>query len=1053
MKKLLTYFVDNSLLTNWLMILIFAAGTFGLLNLQKRIWPKIEFDYISIELSWPGASAVEVEEGLVLPLEERLRGLEGIVQVTSTARDGGAWFGLETSPWYPMDKLLDNVRSTVETTPEYPSEADKPVIYQETEWNRVMLLFIYGQENLRLLEDVATEFREDLTRTGQVTQINTWGFPGEQIIIEPLPSTLKRYGLTLDDIDSAIRSASLNMSSGSILTADEQIQLRSYEKKTSIPELEEIVIMTTQNGRSIRLKDISTIRMGRAENAIYTRANGQEAIGLQIMYSNTEDVISISKIVDAKLEEYQEKYGDAFTFQTYIRDVDELHERLGTLTKSGLGGLFLVMLILGLFLNTRISFWVALGIPISFMGLIFLEWMMKITINEMSLFGMIMIIGILVDDGIVIGESIYDQWHRLGKTRKQAAIDGTLEVMSPVLISITTTMVAFAPYFFIYGEMGKYTAQIGTVVVISLAFSLIEAMILLPAHLAHSKALTAEARESSPFRRKLQQSQDFLIYRIYQPFLDFALNHKAVILTLLVCSIMISVGAAMGNHIKAAFFPDIEAPYVYAQIQFPSGTSANVINETREDLERFSMEFGREYALKSPDFDNAIVDYLSWGNSNQMYIYLILQDNEIRDFTVNEFSLELARAVPEYPEVESMFIGNDSMFGGDPISIRFLGKDKTQLKEAADLFKEELAKINGVKDIRDDTPLGQKEFIIRLNEKGMALGLTTASVANQVRMGFYGSEVMNIQDGRNTIPVMIRFSQEERDSLSRVEDMMIHTPAGSLVPFREVADFSLQRSQRSIRRENGYRSLRVMAGVDTGITEINIVMKEVNERILPDILSRVEGVTLSQGGQAEWVNKMIKSMVFSMALALLVMFTLLLFQMKSWGQALLVLTLIPLGFLGAVYGHMIMGKPISFISFLGSVALGGIIVNDSVVLIDCFNKKIRSGIQKAQAAREAALQRFRPILMTTLTTSIGLAPLIFQKSVGGQMMVPVGISIAWGLIFGTFLTLAVLPVVLAMMPVRKQPREFMSDRELLSESAQETEYSVVDRQQTVYLAE
>jgi len=1014
MKKLINYFVSNSLLTNWLMILIFAAGTFGLINLQKRIWPKIDFDYVSVNLSWSGASAMEVEEGMVLPLEERLRTVEGVLKVTSTAMDGGAWFGLETSPWQPMDKILDNVRQVVDTTT-LPSDADKPVIYQETEWNRVMLLFLSGPEDLSLLEDVAEEFREDLIQTGQVSQIEIWGFPGEMIILEPRPSTLERYGLTLDDIGNAVKSASLNLSAGSVLTSSEQIQIRTYEKKTKVSEIEQIVVKNLNNGRVLKLKDICAIHRGREENALYTRANGKDAIGLQIMYGNSEDVISISKMVDQKLKEYSKKYKDQVSFQTYIRDVDELKDRLSTLTFSGLSGLLLVILILGLFLNSRISFWVALGIPISFMGLIFIEWIMKITINEMSLFGMIMIIGILVDDGIVIGESIYDHWHRLGKSRLQAAVDGTLEVLSPVLISIATTVVAFAPYFFIYGEMGKYTSQIGLVVVISLLFSLVEAIILLPAHLAHSRALTENARHEGRIRQRLNSVQEFLIYRIYAPFLDFALAHKGVILSLLVGSLMISIGAFAGNHVKAAFFPEIEAPYVYAELSFPSGTTAKVVNQTRKEMERFAMDFGARWAIDDPDHDNAIVDYLSWGNSTQLWVYLILLDNDIRDFTVNEFSLALARELPENPVLESALIGNDSMFGGDPIYTRFLGKDYSQLRKASELFKEELRKIDGVKDIRDDTPLGQKEFLIHLNNRGKALGLTTDSVSNQVRMGFYGNKIMTLQEGRSEVPIMARYPLRDRDSLSSVENLLIRTPSGTMVPFKEVADFSLQRSQRQIKRENGHRALSVMAGLDSEKADLNVVTKEINEKILPSVLAQVEGVTLSQGGQGEMVNKMIKSMTFSMLMALLIMFTLLLFQMKSWGQALLVLSLIPFGFLGAIYGHIIMGKEVSFISFLGSVALGGIIVNDSVVLIDCFNKKLKAGIPRPIAVREAAIQRFRPIIMTTMTTSIGLIPLIYQKSVGGQMLVPIGISIAWGLLFGTFLTLAVLPVVLGMM--------------------------------------
>ncbi len=1014
MKKLISYFVGNRLLTNWLMILIFAAGTFGLLNLKKRIWPMIEFDWITIELSWPGASALEVEEALVLPLEERLRGIEGVEKVSSTASDGWANFGLETSSRSDIGRIMDKVRQEVDSAG-LPEDADKPVIYQETEWNRVMLLFIYGPDDPKLLEDVAEEFREELLRTGELTQIETWGFPREKIILEPRPERLTRYGLSLEDIEYAVRTGSLDLSAGSILTDSEQIRIRTYEKKREIPEFEELPVKVLDSGRILRLKDICTIRRGRAENAVYTRANGRNAVGLQIMYGYDEDVVAISKIVDEKLPEFQERYQDQVTFQTYIRDVDELHERLGTLTASGLGGLLLVMLILGLFLNTRISFWVAMGIPISFMGLVFLEWVMGITINEMSLFGMIMIIGILVDDGIVIGESIYDHWKRLGKSRKQAAVDGTMEVLSPVLVSIATTIVAFAPYFFIYGEMGKYVSQIGLVVIISLLFSLVEAVILLPAHLSHSAALSEKARRPGALRARLLAAQDTLVNRIYAPFLDFALGHRPFILSLLGAAVMISAGAFAGQHIKAAFFPEIESPYVYAEFSFPAGTTAATVDEFRERTEALMLDFGRSWTENDRKHDNAVVDYLSWGNGTKLWIYLILIDNKEREFTVNEFSLALARQIPDDPVLESMFIGNDSLFGGSPISIRFLGRSDRELRRAAELFKDELTRIDGVKDIRDDTPLGEKEFVISLNDRGRALGLTTAGVSGQLRSGFYGSEIMSIQEGRNELPVLVRYPLAERDSLSRVEELLIKTPSGALIPFREIADYRLQRSRQRIRRENGYRSLRVMAGIDSEEAELNVVMNEINSRILPEILNRTEGVSLSQGGQAEQVNRMIRSMLFSMALALLLMFTLLLFQMKSWGQALLVLSLIPLGFLGAVYGHMIMGKPVSFISFLGSVALGGIIVNDSVVLIDCFNKKLRAGIPRPLAIREAAVQRFRPIIMTTLTTSIGLTPLIFQKSVGGQMLVPIGISIAWGLIFGTFLTLAVLPVVLSLM--------------------------------------
>ncbi|WP_321991758.1 efflux RND transporter permease subunit [Marispirochaeta aestuarii] len=1014
MKRFITYFIDNRHLTNWLMILIFASGTFGLLNLQKRIWPKIEFDYISIHVTWSGASALEIEENIVRPLEEGLMGLEGIVNISATSRDNSAWFGLETSPWYPMDTLMEKVRSTVETLPDYPEEAERPVIVHETEWNRVMLLFMYGAEDLRVLEQAAEEFREELIRSGQITQILTWGFPSEQIIIEVKPRGLERHSISLDEIDTAVRASSLDLTAGSILTADEQIQIRTYEKKTTIPELEKIVVKVSE-GRSVRIGDVCTIRRGRAENAVYTRMNGEPAIGFHIMYSNTEDVIGIARLVDRQLEEYRSRYEGILTYRVAIRDVEELNERLNTLMVSGIGGLLLVLLVLGLFLNRRVSFWVAMGIPISFMGLLFLEWTMDMTINEMSLFGMIVIVGILVDDGIVIGESIYDHWKRLGKERRQAAIEGTLDVLPPVLVSLATTIAAFAPYFFIYGDMGKYVRQIGIVVVVSLSFSIIEAVILLPAHLSHSRALSEEARRPNRVRRSLERAQDFLINRIYAPFLDFALQNRALILSVAAGAILISVGAVAGNHIKAAFFPELVSPYVYAEIEFPAGTNAEVVNRVGREFEVRARDFGREWAQSDPDHENAILDYLCWGDSSHLVLYLLLIGNDERDYSVNEFANAFARALPDIPETESVIIGKDTFFGGDPISFRFLGKEEGQLEKAAELFKKALREIEGIKDIRDDMPLGQKEFLIHLNRRGQALGLHTATVANQVRMGFYGSELFEVREGRRSIPVVLRLPLTERNSVGRIEDFPIHTPGGGIVPFREIADFQLRQGIQQIRRENGYRSIRVMAGIDSNIADLNTVLKEINEDILPRVLAQVDGVSLSKAGQAEMVNRMMKSMLFSMAMALLIMFTLLLFQMKTWSEPLLVLSLIPLGFLGALYGHMIMGAEVSFISFLGSVALAGIIVNDSVVLIDCFNKKLNSGMPRVAAIREAALQRFRPIIMTTITTAVGLSPLILQKSVGGQMLVPIGISIAYGLIFGTFITLAILPVVLTMI--------------------------------------
>lgn len=1032
MRKIIDLFIKNRILTNWLMLLIFIAGTFGLMNLKKRIWPPIEFDWVSVDLAWPGASAREIEEAIIQKVEGPIMGLQGVATLEATAGDGWAYFGLETEPRTDMTKLKEKIQETFDSMSDYPEDARPPNIYQETEWSRVMLLFIYGEEDQdpALLEAVSQEFKEDLLNTGEASEIRMWGFPREDILIEIDPLVQQQYGISMDEIAQRIRMNSLNASSGSIVTGSEQIELRQYEKKTDIADLESVPVTLTEEGRVLTLGDVADIRRSRSSNSIYTQANGRNGIGMNIMYSPSEDVVALGKVCDELIAEYEERYQGLLHFNPYIRDVDQVSERLGTLMTSGLMGLLLVLIVLGLFLNLRLSFWVAMGIPISFFGLLFMEWILGITINEMSLFGMIMVIGILVDDGIVIGENIFRHIQELGKSPAQAALDGTMEVIAPITVSIMTTVIAFAPYFFLYGDMGKYTSEIGKVVIISLLFSLVEALILLPAHLAHNKR--RKEKTESKFRSRIDGFQKRMIHNGYRPLLEKSLNNRVLVLLLLGVSIMIITGAFMGNRIRAEFFPELESPFVYIEANFPAGTTADDMNSVRKDLENRSLEFGKNYARPTQGYDNGIVNYLSWRNGDAVIVYLLLIPNEYRDFTVKEFGRDLNQHMQGFSELESLIVGEDSIFGGDPISIRFLGKDQENLVKAGELFKEELRSIDGVKDIRDDLPLGNREVVFNLNAYGRALGLSEAALTRQVQSGFSGIEVLKIQEGPTEVPVMLRYPEDERDSLKKLEDLPVRTPGGQWLTLKEVADFSLQQSLQRIRRQDGYRSLRVSAGLDTGRNDLNVVMKKINEEMVPHVLAQVEGVSVSQSGQAEAMDKMVKSMIFSMVTALLFMFTLLMFQMRSYGQTITVLALIPLGIIGAVLGHGIVGIPLSFVSFLGCIALGGIIVNDSVVLIDGYNRRLKEGEEPRQAIINTAVQRFRPILMTTLTTSIGLAPLIFQKSEGGQLLIPIAVSISFGLLFGTFLTLVVLPSLLSLMTeakIRRQNRR--KERELM----------------------
>ena len=1026
MKKIITYFASRRMITNWLILIVIAAGAFGLTQLRRRVWPEIEYNMINVSVSWPDAAALAVEENLTKPIEAKLNGLEGIESLQSTTYDGGLSIYIETNPSVSTKDTIDRIRTEVQSIRSLPKDASSPTVEQERSWNQVMLLVIYGPEDMERLQTVAANFRADLLRTGKVSRITGDGLVTKEIVLKFSPVMLQARKISAADIEAAVLAAEFNTAAGSVQTSAEQLQIRSYGSRRTAEDIAKIPIRV--QGETLLIGEICEVSEQWPENILLDRVNGKPAVTMNIMYTNSQDVLVISDTVDALIAEASSRYGDDVTFEPIIRESDQIKERLGTLSSSGIVGLLLVILVLGLFLNLRLSIWVAFGIPFSFLGLFFVEWLLGITINEMSLFGMIMVLGILVDDGIVIGESIWRHWKEGGKDPLSAAVDGTREVIVPVIVSIVTTMVAFAPYFFLYGDLGQYTGQIALVVIFCLAFSLIEAAVILPVHLAHSKALSKRSggirglRGSTGGQNRLRggldRFQEQLINRIYAPVLKAALLHRGFSLALMGAALLVIVGALAGRHVKVAFFPDIEIPYTFAQVTFPSGTSTAVIDRVRDSISRQVMEVSREPQWTNParGYDSGVLNVVSWRNGQSVWIFIIMIPNDARSYTPSEFGAVLNGRLAPVPEAESVQVGDETVFGGYPISVQFMSEDSEDLQQAAKILKKELSLIIGVKDIADDASDGTKELIFNLNARGRALGLTTPVFADQIRDAWLGKKITQITRGSQRIPVVLRVDPAERSGLNRLDRFPIRTPSGQWVLAADVMDYRVERGTEAIRRDNGYRMIRVNAGLDDSANSLNVVLPEINTRIVPDILNRFPSVSVESGGQAEEVNRMLKSMLISMAAALVVMITILMIATGSAGQAVLIIALIPMGMVGAVFGHLIVGIPLSFLSFLGVVALAGIIVNDSVVFIDCYNNLIRKqGVPPRRAAFRTGLRRFRPILLTTITTAIGVAPLIFQQSAGGQFLVPIAVSMAFGLIFGTFLTLVLLPCVLTLM--------------------------------------
>ncbi len=1015
LRDVINYFIRHSVITNWVLLVICLSGVFALFNLNKRLAPKFEIENVEIDVPYPGASAIEVEEGIVVKIEEALRGIEGIEGVTSRSQDGFGTLDVEITPGIDMNRAVQNIKNAVNSINSFPTGAEKPAVYQTTQWNRALMLSISGPEDLFTLKQIVDEFRDELLRTGKISNIRTWGLPAREISIETSPENLRRYKLTIGDIAQAVRNANLNISSGSVLTDQEEILIRSYNTEYEALQLEKIEVVSSINGQRIRLSDIATVQEQWPENRFYSEYNGRRSVGFHVMYSINEDVIEITEITERLARDYETKYAGLVEFNTFIKDTDELEERLSLLTINGALGLILVLVLLTTFFNARMSFWVALSIPVSLLGMFFVLWVLDISINEMSLFGIIMVIGILVDDGIIIGESIYSQWEKYGKKPVQAAIDGTLDVIKPVSISIATTIVAFVPYFYFYGVLGKYVWQIAAVVIISLVFSLTEAFIILPAHLAHSRALLERQNAHGALfkiRASIDKALYFILNGIYSRILKFCLSNRWAVSASIIAIVLIIAGLFQGSHVRAQFFPELEPPYARIQVELPAGTVAEVANGVRSRLIDKSLAFASEWEDPENGVLNPIQNYTSWMNAGTINIFFVLPSSDEREYSVGEFSDTLAEYIGTVPEAENVIVGGFS-FGGTPISVRLQSTDYAQLLKAKELVKDELRKIAGVKDIRDDTPLGNNEFVVWLKPQGQALGLTVRDLTVQLRQGFYGEEVMRLQKGRDEVKVWVRFPKEDRTSIAQIENVKVRTPGGEYVAFTEVADYRIERGLRRIRHDDGNRAVTVFAELDYSQNDLKVVLGELNREVIPRVLSQVDGVQrASGGGQSEEVSKMVGSMTYSMTIALVVMFTILMFLMKSYAQTLLVMGLIPLGIIGAVMGHYIIGIPLSILSFLGIVALAGIIINDSVVLVDRYNKLIRKGKDVGEALYEAAMSRFRPIVLTTITTAGGLAPIILLRSEQGQFLVPMAVSVAFGLIFGTLLTLLLLPSAL-----------------------------------------
>jgi len=1013
MKKAIAFFIRYPIWTN---VLMFSILGFGLLcwgGMKYSFFPEIPPDMIIIEVELIGGSPEEVEEGVVLKIEENIEGIEGIERITSVSRENAARVTVEVMKGEDIDKVLQDVKNAVDRISSFPKASEKPVIYERKYRDDVLSIVLLGETDLFNLKYVADEMRDELLAMPGISQVTISGLPRLEFSIEVTEADLRRYLLTFDEIAAAVAAANINISGGKLETPDEEILIRTWGRKYYANQLYGLVVRGNPDGTVIRLRDIATVKEKWEDIPDKVYYNARNAVKIKVEKTAQEDILAIAERVKQHLTHFNTTHKNIQAIVVHDQTTP-LEQRLTLLSRNGLIGLALVVTLLGFFLNLRLSFWVSVGIPFSFAGMFIVALLSGITINVISLMGMIIVVGILVDDAIVVGENIYAHYER-GKPALEAAIDGTMEMIPPVFTSVFTTVIAFLPFFFLDGFLGKFIWNMALVVIASLLFSLVEAFLILPSHLAHSRGLHPH-KTDPPIRQKIERFIAFLTHRIYAPFLRTTLRHKWITVMVPAAFVMMTVGLLRGGFIGISFFPFIDMDTLPVNLSLVAGRQEEDTNRALERIEKICWQVNEELKEERPDGRDVVLgimreiggnDFNETGSHTGKLVVQLL-DGEVREMDSYVIANRIRGAVGPVPEAQKISYGRFSMFG-KPVSVSLLGNDLEQLRQGSSLLVGELQKFTELTDITDSEQEGRREVAITLKPRAHALGLKLQDVVGQVRQGFYGQESQRIQRGRDEIRVWVRYTDQDRASLGLLEQMRIRTSDGAEYPFSELAEYTVKRSVSHINHLNRRREITVEAALADEETPLLPILQEFQQTVVPRVISQVDGIKASYEGQSREQGKVMRSVGRTFPIAFVGMFILIILVFRSYAQAGLVFSLIPLGIMGAIWGHGIQGILLNILSLYGLIALTGIVVNDSIVLIDRVNRNLLAGQKLYDAVYDAAISRLRPILLTTLTTAIGLAPLIFETSRQAQFLIPLAVSIAYGLLFGTFILLIVLP--------------------------------------------
>ncbi|MEM9367572.1 MAG: efflux RND transporter permease subunit [Planctomycetota bacterium] len=1046
MKSIVRWAVGNTPAMNVALIALLAAGTWCMASMQREFWPYYDLDEIEIRVAYPGASPEDVEEAICEKIESAVASIHGIDEINATASEGSGNVRLvldASVSQNDVQQILGEVRAAVDQIPSFPLLAEAPLIRQRVPNTTAIQIGVTGPDadsiaSAMELRRVAERVRDDLLRHESISQVELLGVPEFQMDVELREDTLRQYGLTLSDVAQTIREENVEIPGGTLRSASQEILLRGSNRSNVGAGIAQLPIINTASGLTLRLSDLGTVRDAFSDSTAISRINGRPGIAISINTTQTEDLLEVGRDVYAYLE--TAVLPDGYSMVAYRDRSDDVRDRLSLMLKNGWQGLLLVFILLALFLEMRLAYWVAMGIPIAICGAGVLMYFTGQTLNLTSLFAFLIALGIVVDDAIVIGENIYV--HRsLGKDYRSAAIDGTLEVMPSVIVSVTTTVIAFLPLLFVTGRLGRFTTVLPLAVIAMLVVSLVESVTILPSHLAHRRnlflsfvgwLLTPLHFVAALFRLlngRLSYLLDGFIERCYVPILARSLVNPALVIALAMGLLVVSAGIVRSGLVPFVVLPRVDSNVLSVLLAYPNGTPASVTDEATKRIETALAEVSRELAEEgASDREDGLIlathraagfgasstgDVSTGSHVGSITVSLI--DSGMRTVSANEIIDRWRKRAGEFPGTDVLVFGTGPRGpAAAPIEVTLLAgsDDIADLRGAVVRTSDRLNEYPGVFDVTAGSKPGKYEYRLKIRDQARSMGVSLAELSQTVRSAYYGDEVMRLQRDRHEVELRVRYPGDQRDSLADFRQIRHRTSDGHIFPITELADIEVARTDSLIYRTDQMRAITISADIDEQQTNAMNIVTDLKESFIPSLLEAFPSVRVRWRGQQEQTDESMWSILLGFVMVMVAMYLLLTIEFKSYVQPVLVLSIIPFGFIGAIAGHLWMQLPLTLFSIYGLIALSGIVINDSIVLIDFINMRLREGLPVQRAILDAGRRRFRPVILTSITTIAGVLPILLETQRQALVLIPMATSLAFGLVFATAVVLILAPTLL-----------------------------------------